>query len=235
MKKKIKVILLIIVLIIIATVSYVWVTGYNMYTEAIAEESIEDKFSDIQEQENFTTIDEVPDIFIQAVVAVEDKRFYEHNGVDLLSIGRAVITNIRTLDLTEGGSTITQQIAKNLYFTQAKHFSRKVAEIYVARDIEDIYSKDEILEIYMNTNFYGSGYYGIYDAAVGYYEKEPSELSDYEATLLAGVPNAPSVYSPKVNLSLAEQRQSVVLDKMVESGYISQEKVDEIEAEQVTK
>ena len=235
MKKKIKVILLIIVLIIIATVSYVWVTGYNMYTEAIAEESIEDKFSDVQEQENFTTIDEVPDIFIQAVVAVEDKRFYEHNGVDLLSIGRAVITNIRTLDLTEGGSTITQQIAKNLYFTQAKHFSRKVAEIYVARDIEDIYSKDEILEIYMNTNFYGSGYYGIYDAAVGYYEKEPSELSDYEATLLAGVPNAPSVYSPKVNLSLAEQRQSVVLDKMVESGYISQEKVDEIEAEQVTK
>lgn len=235
MKKKIKVILLIIVLIIIAAVSYVWVTGYNMYTEAIAEESIEDKFSDIQEQENFTTIDEVPDIFIQAVVAVEDKRFYEHNGVDLLSIGRAVITNIRTLDLTEGGSTITQQIAKNLYFTQAKHFSRKVAEIYVARDIEDIYSKDEILEIYMNTNFYGSGYYGIYDAAVGYYEKEPSELSDYEATLLAGVPNAPSVYSPKVNLSLAEQRQSVVLDKMVESGYISQEKVDEIEAEQVTK
>ena len=235
MKKKIKVILLIIVLIIIAAVSYVWVTGYNMYTEAIAEESIEDKFSDIQEQENFTTIDEVPDIFIQAVVAVEDKRFYEHNGVDLLSIGRAVITNIRTLDLTEGGSTITQQIAKNLYFTQAKHFSRKVAEIYVARDIEDIYSKDEILEIYMNTNFYGSGYYGIYDEAVGYYEKEPSELSDYEATLLAGVPNAPSVYSPKVNLSLAEQRQSVVLDKMVESGYISQEKVDEIEAEQVTK
>ena len=235
MKKKIKVILLIIVLIIIAAVSYVWVTGYNMYTEAIAGESIGDKFSDIQKQENFTTIDEVPDIFIQAVVAVEDKRFYEHNGVDLLSIGRAVITNIRTLDLTEGGSTITQQIAKNLYFTQAKHFSRKVAEIYVARDIEDIYSKDEILEIYMNTNFYGSGYYGIYDAAVGYYEKEPSELSDYEATLLAGVPNAPSVYSPKVNLSLAEQRQSVVLDKMVESGYISQEKVDEIEAEQVTK
>ena len=199
-----------------------------MYTEAIAEESIEDKFSDVQEQENFTTIDEVPDIFIQAVVAVEDKRFYEHNGVDLLSIGRAVITNIRTLDLTEGGSTITQQIAKNLYFTQAKHFSRKVAEIYVARDIEDIYSKDEILEIYMNTNFYGSGYYGIYDAAVGYYEKEPSELSDYEATLLAGVPNAPSVYAPTVNPDLAKKRQEHVLNKMVEYGYISKEEANSI-------
>lgn len=235
MKKKIKIILLVILLIIIGAVSYVWVTGYNMYKDAIAEEAIEDKFSEIQEQENFTKIDEVPDIFIQAIIAVEDKRFYEHNGVDILSIGRAIITNIRTLDLTEGGSTITQQIAKNLYFTQAKHFSRKVAEIYVAWDIEDLYSKDEILEIYINTNFYGSGYYGIYDAAVGYYEKEPSELSDYEATLLAGVPNAPSVYSPRVNLSLAEQRQSVVLDKMVESGFISQEKADEIEAQQITK
>lgn len=235
MKKKIKIILLVVLVIIIGIVGYTWIKGYDMYKEAIAEEPIQDKFSEIQSEENFTTIDEVPDIFVQAVVAVEDKRFYEHNGVDLLSIGRAIVTNIRTLDLTEGGSTITQQIAKNLYFTQAKHFSRKVAEIYVALDIEDLYSKDEILEIYINTNFYGSGYYGIYDASVGYYDKKPSELTDYEATLLAGVPNAPSVYSPKVNLSLAEQRQSVVLEKMVESGYISQEKAEEIEAEQITK
>lgn len=235
MKKKIKIILLVVLVIIIGIVGYTWIKGYDMYKEAIAEEPIQDKFSEIQSEENFTTIDEVPDIFVQAVVAVEDKRFYEHNGVDLLSIGRAIVTNIRTLDLTEGGSTITQQIAKNLYFTQAKHFSRKVAEIYVALDIEDLYSKDEILEIYINTNFYGSGYYGIYDAAEGYYDKKPSELTDYEATLLAGVPNAPSVYSPKVNLSLAEQRQSVVLEKMVESGYISQEKAEEIEAEQITK
>lgn len=235
MKKKIKIIILIILVVILGVIIYIWTKGYNMYKEAIAEETIESKFSKIQSMDNFTKVDEVPDIFIKAVVAVEDKRFYEHSGVDLLSIGRAIVTNIKTFDLTEGGSTITQQIAKNLYFTQAKHFSRKVAEIYVALDIEKIYSKDEILEIYINTNFYGSGYYGIYDAAEGYYEKEPSELTDYEATLLAGVPNAPSVYSPRVNLSLAEQRQSVVLDEMVECGYISQEKADEIEAQQITK
>ncbi len=235
MKKKIKLIILIILVVILGVIIYIWTKGYNMYKEAIAEETIESKFSKIQSMDNFTKVDEVPDIFIKAVVAVEDKRFYEHSGVDLLSIGRAIVTNIKTFDLTEGGSTITQQIAKNLYFTQAKHFSRKVAEIYVALDIEKIYSKDEILEIYINTNFYGSGYYGIYDAAEGYYEKEPSELTDYEATLLAGVPNAPSVYSPKVNLNLAERRQSVVLEKMVESGYITQEKADEIESQQITK
>lgn len=188
-----------------------------MYKKAIEDEPIKEKFSKIQQEENFTKIDEVPEIFINAVIAVEDKRFYKHDGVDILSIGRAIFTNIRTLDLTEGGSTITQQIAKNLYFTQEKHFSRKVAEIFVAKDIEKIYNKNDILEIYINTNFYGYGYYGIYDASMGYYDKKPIDLSDYEATLLAGVPNAPSVYSPKVNLNLAEERQSIVLKKMVEA------------------
>ena len=235
MKKFIKFLFFTILAIILILCGIILANGYNMYTEAVEETSIETMFSEIQSEENFTTVDEVPEIFINAVVAVEDKRFYEHSGVDLISIGRAVWTNIKTLELTEGGSTITQQIAKNLYFTQKKDFSRKIAEIFVAKDIEEIYSKDEILEIYINTNFYGSGYYGIYDAAMGYYNKEPSELSDYEATLLAGVPNAPSVYSPKVNLSLAEQRQSVVLEEMVECGYLTEEEADTIEEEQQTK
>lgn len=235
MKKKIKVILISVLIAILVLFGYVWKKGYDMYTEAISEKAIKDKFSEIQSEENFVKIDEVPDIFVQAVISVEDKRFYNHNGVDILSIGRAVFTNIKTLNLTEGGSTITQQIAKNLYFTQEKKFTRKVAEIYVAKDIEELYTKDEILEIYINTNFYGSNYYGIYEAAEGYYEKAPSELSDYEATLLAGVPNAPSVYSPKVNLNLAEQRQSQVLEKMVECKYITEDKKTEIENQQITK
>lgn len=235
MKKKLRIILMSILIALLIVVGVVWRSGYKMYEEAISKQSIQNKFSEIQAEENFTKIDEVPQIFTNAIIAVEDKRFYEHNGVDILSIGRAIVTNIRTLNLTEGGSTITQQIAKNLYFTQAKNFSRKVAEIYVAKDIEKIYSKNEILEIYINTNFYGSGYYGIYDAAKGYYDKTPAELSDYEATLLAGVPNAPSVYSPKVNLSLAEQRQSQVLEKMVECDYITEEKKTEIENQQITK
>ena len=184
---------------------------------------------------NFKKIDEVPEIFVNAIISVEDKRFYTHKGIDFLSIGRAIFTDIKTFDFTEGGSTITQQIAKNQYFTQSKNFYRKVAEVFVARDIEREYSKDEILEIYFNTNFYGAGYYGIYDASIGYYEKEPIELTDYEATLLAGVPNAPSVYSPKVNLNLAEKRQDIVLKKMIEAGYLSKAEAKKIQENQLTK
>ena len=206
-----------------------------MYKNEIKEISIKDKFTEIQNMENFTKIDEVPQIFVDAIISVEDRRFNSHKGIDFFSIGRAVVTDIRTKDFTEGGSTITQQIAKNEYFTQSKNFYRKVAEVFVARDIEKEYSKEEILEIYFNTNFYGSGYYGIYDAAMGYYEKEPSELNDYEATLLAGVPNAPSVYSPKVNLNLAEKRQDVVLNKMIDAGHLTEKQKEEIQAQQLTK
>jgi membrane peptidoglycan carboxypeptidase len=206
-----------------------------MYKSAIAEVSVVDKFTEIQESENFMSLDDVPEIFTNAVIAAEDKRFYIHNGIDIFSIGRAIKTNLKTQELTEGGSTITQQIAKNLYFTQSKHFSRKIAEMFVARNIEKNYSKDDILEIYININFYGSGYYGIYEASQGYFEKDPIDLTDYEATLLAGVPNAPSVYSPKVNLNLAERRQDVVLQKMIEAGYLTEDEKTEIQEEQVTK
>ena len=168
MKKIKKIILFLILILIIGFLSvfgYTLSKGYSMYKQAVAEIPINKLFSEVQEKDNFMKIDEVPEIFINAIISVEDRRFYEHRGVDPLSIGRAVLTDIRTHDFTEGGSTITQQIAKNLYFTQSKNFYRKVAEVFVAFDIEKLYSKDEILEIYFNTNFYGSGYYGIYDAS----------------------------------------------------------------------
>ena len=234
-KKIILIILISIIAIFVGLFGYILAKGYTMYKTSIEETTIKDKISEIQNQENFVDIDEVPDIFIDAIIAVEDKRFYTHKGVDLLSIGRAIVTDIKTLDFTEGGSTNTQQIAKNEYFTQEKHFSRKIAEMFVARDIEKIYTKDDILEIYINTNFYGSGYYGIYDASWGYYEKDPIELTDYEATLLAGVPNAPSVYSPKVNLNLAEKRQDVVLQKMVDFNYLTEKEMKKIQEQQITK
>ena len=238
MKKIKKIILVILVLIIIILSSifgYIFTKGYTMYKVAIDEISIKDKLSEIQNRKNFTTIDNVPDIFVNAIISVEDKRFYKHKGIDFISIGRAIITDIVTLDFTEGGSTITQQIAKNEYFTQEKELYRKAAELFVARDIEKTLKKDDILEIYFNTNFYGSGYYGIYEASWGYYEKDPKDLTDYEATLLAGVPNAPSVYSPKVNLNLAERRQDVVLEKMVKAGYLTKKQMEEIQDEQITK
>jgi membrane peptidoglycan carboxypeptidase len=234
-KKILLKLILIILIILISIFSYIFFKGYTMYKSAIEEVSVTKMFTEIQEEENFTKLDEVPEIFINAVVAAEDKRFYSHNGIDLLSIGRAIKTDLITKDLTEGGSTITQQIAKNLYFTQSKQFSRKIAEMFVARNIEKNYSKNDILEIYININFYGSGYYGIYEASQGYFEKDPIDLTDYEATLLAGVPNAPSVYSPKVNLNLAERRQDVVLQKMIEAGYLTEDEKNTIQQEQITK
>ncbi|MFR0903577.1 MAG: transglycosylase domain-containing protein, partial [Anaerovoracaceae bacterium] len=122
----------------------------------------------------------------------------------------------------QGGSTITQQLARNMYFEQNKKLTRKVAEVLVAFEIEKEYDKDEILELYVNTIYFGSGYYNIYDASLGYFGKTPSQLSDYEATMLAGIPNAPSVYDLNVNPDLAEQRRQQVVDCMVDEGYIEE-------------
>ena len=129
----------------------------------------------------------------------------------------------------KAGSTITQQVAKNLYFIGESNFIyRKIAEAFVSFDLEKKYSKDDILEVYINTIYFGEGYYGIKQAAKGYYNKEPKDLSLYEATMLAGVPNAPSVYAPTVNPDLAKSRQEKVLRSMIESEFLTQEEADKI-------
>ena len=155
-KKVMLILLSVIASIVIITCSYVFFKGYSMYKTAINKKSIETTFSEMQSEENYTTLDKIPSTFTNAVIAVEDKRFYSHGGIDIRSIARAVKTNLKSKELTEGGSTITQQIAKNLFFTQEKHFTRKVAEIFAARGIEKQYSKEDILEMYININYYGS-------------------------------------------------------------------------------
>lgn len=205
---------------------YYCIVGYREYKKVIEEAPLETKISELRSRENFVTKDELPEIYINAVIAAEDHNFYDHGAVSIISTVRAIITNIKDREFTEGGSTITQQVAKNLYFTQEKKIERKVAEMFVAIEIEKHYDKDEIFEIYVNNIFFGSGYYNIYDASIGYYGVEPIELTDNQATILAGVPNAPSVYSPKNNSPLTKQRQKQVLDSMVKYGYISQGKAD---------
>ena len=200
-----------------------------MYKNAIKEVSLEKKVSNIQNDVNFVSIGDVPKYYQDAIIAVEDHRFKEHGAIDIISIGRAIVSNLQAKELNEGGSTITQQVAKNLYFISEKNFVyRKVAEIILSFDLENNYSKDEILELYFNTIYFGEGYYGIKEASKGYYEKEPKDLSLYEATLLAGVPNAPSVYAPTINPDLAKSRQGKVIRSMVEYGYLSQEEADQI-------
>lgn len=229
MKKFIKCLIFSIILIVILIGGVFTYQGYSLYKDAIEEMSIENKITEIKsEVEDYIEYNKLPQDYINAVVAVEDRRFFSHNGIDLISIGRAVVKDIQERALVEGGSTITQQLAKNTYFTQKKEFTRKIAEIFMAFEYEKVCSKEEILELYINTIYYGDGYYCIADAANGYFDKTVDELNLYEITLLAGIPNAPSVYAPTKNPELARQRQAQVLNKMVKCGYLTQEKADEI-------
>ena len=188
--------------------------GYHMYRDAVAEVSLEDKVASIRSKENYTTFDELPEIYVDAVLSVEDHRFYNHPGIDMIAIGRAVFNDIRAGAFVEG-STVTQQLAKNMYFTQEKELQRKVAEVFVAFDLEQNYSKNEILELYVNTIYYGNGYYCVKDASEGYFGKAPNDMTDYESTLLAGIPNAPSKYAPTVSPELA---------RLVKCGYFTEER-----------
>ena len=178
--------------------------------------------------DNNVKIEDLPEFYLNAVIAVEDHRFYDHGAIDIISIGRAVWTNVKSFELREGGSTITQQLAKNIYFTQEKTALRKIAEIFMAFEIEKNCDKDEILELYVNTSYFGDGYYCVKEAANGYFDKEPIDMNEYESSMLAGIPNAPSVYAPTKNPDLAKQRQNQVLDRMVKYEYITEEEKQNI-------
>lgn len=214
--------------IIVAVGTYAACIGYEMYSRAVTAVPVKDMAADIRSMENYTSIEDIPDIYLDAVVSVEDKRFYTHHGIDLRSIGRAIVVNIRELSLAEGGSTITQQLAKNQYYTQEKSFLRKAAEAFTALKIESELSKDDILELYINSIYYGDNCYGIYEASMHYFGVEPSEMSDRQCTLLAGIPNAPSVYAPTVNPGLAEERRIQVVDAMYNAETISASERDSL-------
>ena len=202
--------------------------GYTLYRQALAEKPVAEMAAKIQTIPNYTPVDELPQIYLDAVISVEDKRFYSHPGVDPLAIARAAFNDLRTLSFAEGGSTITQQLAKNEYFTQEKTLTRKIAEAFMALKIERELDKDTILGLYLNSINFGSGYYCVADASEGYFGKSPSMMNDWEATLLAGIPNAPSVYSPDADPELALQRQRQVLQRMVACGKLSRDEAAEI-------
>lgn len=202
--------------------------GYLVYREAVGEVSLEEKVTSIQEKEDFTEYEELPEVYVNAVVAVEDKRFYSHVGVDPIAICRAILHDIQAGRYVEGGSTITQQLAKNLYFSQEKELTRKIAEVFVAFDLEKNYSKEDIFELYVNSIYFGDGYYNVGSASLGYFGKEPEDMTEYESTLLAGVPNAPSRYAPTKNPDLAAKRQLQVLRRMEACGYFSETEAETV-------
>ena len=226
--KLIKRIILLLIIVIAIAGGILAYKGHKIYKEVLDKKSVLDKVTQIKSQENYTELKDLPDFYKNAVIAVEDRRFYKHGPIDPIAIARAVFVNIKSWELQEGGSTITQQLAKNIYFTQEKSALRKVAEMYMAYEIERNCDKDTILELYLNTSYFGDGYYCVKDASEGYYGKEPKDMNRNEASMLAGIPNAPSAYCPTKHLNLAKQRQVQVLDKMVKYKFITEQDKTEI-------
>lgn len=179
-------------------------------------------------------IAEVPDLVRKAFLAAEDASFYSHHGVDPVSIARAVIKNLQSGNAKQGASTITQQVVKNLLLSSKKSFERKGKEAILSYRLERRFSKDEIFEIYLNQIFFGNGAYGIKAASRIYFHKELSELTLAEAAILAGLPKAPSEYSPIRSPKKSQERQRQVLRQMVEAHFITQDQADKALAEKVT-
>lgn len=226
--KLFKKILIILLILFVIGLSLVFMIGFGYYSNTLKEKSLVERVEEITTKEDYTPFDQLSKNYVNAVIAVEDHRYYEHGAIDPIGIARAFYTNIRDGQFDEGRSTITQQVAKNVVFNQDKTLLRKLGEVFAAYDLEKNYSKDEIFAFYVNSSYFGDGYYSIYEASQGYYKKDPKDLNLSEATMLAGVPNAPSVYAPTVNPDLAKKRQKHVLNKMVEYGYITQEEANSI-------
>lgn len=178
-------------------------------------------------------LDEIAQWMQQAIVAIEDERFYQHRGIDFRGLARAAYQNLRSGGIVQGGSTLTQQLAKNLYLGPERTLGRKAKELYYTIQLERTYTKKEILNMYLNHVYFGQGAYGVEAAARTYFDKSAKELTLAESAMLAGLPRAPSYYAPTTNLKGAKERQKIVLNRMVELGMISTADREEALAEHI--
>lgn len=246
---------LITILLLLFTLSFVWAGGTSFLQGLLpampSSKSITKELSSSWERtyriialksavdtklnkKNYTKIQYIPLTMQQAIIAVEDNRFYRHIGFDVEGILRAMLVNMQTGSFTEGGSTITQQLVKNLFLSQEKTYGRKVEEVALAITMELRYSKEEILEMYLNSIYFGSGAYGIGDAARIFFDKSPVNLNLAECAMLAGLPTAPSLNSPYVDFDAAKQRQAIVLSVMTRHGYIGPHSAEETKQVPIT-
>nr|WP_263324119.1 transglycosylase domain-containing protein [Neobacillus sp. Marseille-Q6967] len=179
-------------------------------------------------------LEEISPELVNATISVEDRNFYEHNGFDYKRIAGAIVADIKALAKVQGASTITQQYARNLFLEHDKTWKRKLHEAFYTIRLEMSYPKEEILEGYLNTIYYGNGAYGVQAASQFYFGKNSSDLSLAEASMLAGIPKGPGYYSPLASLENAKKRQGIILDSMVENGYIKKNMAAKAKKEQLT-
>lgn len=182
----------------------------------------------------YVNIEDIPDYTKNAFIAIEDRRFYSHNGIDFKRIVGATINNIKNLSFKEGASTITQQLVKNTHLSSEKTITRKLKEIKIALEIEKTYEKDKILELYLNTIYFGKGAYGIEKASNVYFSKSAKDLNVNESAILAGIIKAPNKYSPIINYDECISRKNVVLKAMQSCGYLTEKEYNKLKNSQVT-
>ena len=200
MKKLLFKMIIILFVIITGFCGYYGYLGYQIYQDKIQEQSLSERVNQLKSKEDYVTLDQISPIYKEAVLESEDRRFYQHGPVDYYGLARAMFINITTFSFKEGGSTITQQLAKNLCLSFKKDLSRKFAEVFIAKDLEDHYSKDEILEMYLNITYLGEGNYGIQAASQYYYHIDAIDLNKQQCDILVKTLKRPSVYNPsKVN------------------------------------
>ncbi len=171
--------------------------------------------------EHYMTYNQIPTVFRNAMIATEDRRFFTDPGIDPIGIMRSFIVDVEKDGYVEGGSTITQQLVDNSIIVHRKTIPYKITQAFYAIGIYDTQSKPETFALYANAIYFGAGAYGLYDAAETYFGKTPSQLNDGELTMLAGLPNLPSLFDPFIHLKLARQRQAIVLQNMVDDGLIT--------------
>ncbi len=179
-------------------------------------------------------VEDVPDNLIHAFIAIEDSRFYQHNGVDFYGVARAIVAALKTRKVSQGASTITMQVARNFFLDRRKKLERKIKEIFLASKIEKIFSKDEIMELYLNKIFLGKRSYGVGSAAEVYYGKKVDELTLAQSAMIAGLPKAPSAYNPVINPKRAKIRRDYILQRMLKLEHIDQSQYNEAIAEPLT-
>ena len=176
----------------------------------------------------FVPLDSIPQFVVQAVIATEDRKFYDHWGINMLTIGRAFLINLASMDIRQGASTITQQLARNLYLSHRRTYARKIRETITAIEIERTYSKHEILEMYLTTNYFGSGVYGIGAAAMKYFSKNVQDVTLSEAATLVGILKAPTHYNPIHKPAASRARRNIILNNMRVVGYLTDKQYQDV-------
>ncbi|MGN8381379.1 penicillin-binding protein 1A, partial [Helicobacter pylori] len=226
------VLFLIIIGLLAILVAQVWVTTdkdiakIKDYRPSVASQILDRKgrlIANIYDKEFrfYARFEEIPPRFIESLLAVEDTLFFEHGGINLDAIMRAMIKNAKSGRYTEGGSTLTQQLVKNMVLTREKTLTRKLKEAIISIRIEKVLSKEEILERYLNQTFFGHGYYGVKTASLGYFKKPLDKLTLKEITMLVALPRAPSFYDPTKNLEFSLSRANDILRRLYSLGWIS--------------